>query len=98
VASAASSRSTQCAPSLDTSLSPPSTPTLEITSTSTASSRDVADSRLLRSHALRLETLASDAQQRLEAESRALRQVHRSFLPLKYHRLHSLSPHLISRP
>jgi hypothetical protein len=71
-ASATSSRSTQRAASLDTSLSPPSTPCFESISTSSSSNRDGV---ALRAHALRLENLASDAQQRLHAETQALQQV-----------------------
>lgn len=75
--SAASSRSTQRAVSLDTSLSPPSTPTFENASTtsSAASNRDGVEVRQLRAHMLRLENLASDAQQRLHAETQALQEV-----------------------
>lgn len=75
VASAASSRSTQRAPSLDTSLSPPSTRALENISPLPSCSRDITDVRRLRSHALRLEALAAEAQQRLQAETQALKQV-----------------------
>jgi hypothetical protein len=82
LASAASSRSTQRAPSLDASFSPPSTPNLEIESASSTSSRDIADVRRLRSHVMRLESLTKDAQQRLEAETQALRQVQQIILQI----------------
>ena len=70
IASDASACSTQRAPSLDVSMSPPSTPTLE-----NFAAREGTDVQVLRMRAQRLEELAKDAQQRLQAETQALQQV-----------------------
>ena len=51
-------------------MSPPSTPTLEI-----VAAREGTDVQHLRMRAQRLEELAKDAQQRLQAETQALQQV-----------------------
>jgi hypothetical protein len=51
-------------------MSPPSTPTLE-----NFAAREGTDVQVLRMRAQRLEELAKDAQQRLQAETQALQQV-----------------------